>query len=131
MVPTGPSDPVVARAVAGAGARMIEDALGSVVQVRSGSRGTGAGVIPAAGLVLTNDHVVAGRRPGRDVRVILHDGRSFDAEITRRSRGLTWRSCACETHRTTCQRHRSATPTPSGSASWSTPSGTPGAGSGR
>lgn len=57
--------------------------------MRSGSRGAGAGVIPpAAGLVLTNDHVVAGRRPGRDVRVILRDDRSFDAEVTRRSRGL-------------------------------------------
>lgn len=75
-------------AVAGAGARMIEDARGSVVQVRSGSRGAGAGVIPAAGLVLTNDHVVAGWRPGRDIRVIPQDDRSFDAEVTRRSRGL-------------------------------------------
>ena len=86
--PTSPSAPLVARAVAGAGARMIEDARESVVQVRSGSRGAGAGVIPAAGLVLTSEHVVAGRRPGRDVRVILRDGRSFDAEVTRRSRSL-------------------------------------------
>ena len=72
-----------------AGARMIEDAQRSVVQVRSGSRGAGAGVIWAAGgLVLTNDHVVAGRRPGGNVRVVLRDGRSLDAEVTRRSRSL-------------------------------------------
>ncbi len=78
-----------AKAVARAGTRMIEDAQRSVVQVRSGSRGAGAGVIwDAGGLVLTNDHVVAGRRPGGDVRVVLPDGRSLDAEVTRRSRSL-------------------------------------------
>ena len=62
-----------------AGARMIEDAQRSVVQVRSGGRGIGAGVIwHPDGLVLTNHHVVAGgrrkrhggppRRPGRSTR---------------------------------------------------------------
>jgi serine protease Do len=77
------------RAVNEAGPRMIEDAQGSVVQVRSGSRGTGAGVIwDAGGLVLTNDHVVAGRRPGGNVRVTLLDGRSFDADVAGRSRSL-------------------------------------------
>ena len=35
------------RAVNEAGPRMIEDAQGSVVQVRSGSRGAGTGVIPS------------------------------------------------------------------------------------
>ncbi|HEX8201443.1 MAG TPA: trypsin-like peptidase domain-containing protein, partial [Isosphaeraceae bacterium] len=68
---------------------MIEEAQRSVVQVRSGSRGTGAGVIwDAGGLVLTNDHVVAGRRSGSNIRVVLPDRCSFDAEVTRRSRGL-------------------------------------------
>ncbi len=80
--PTAPSAPAVARAAA----QMIEDAQRSVVQVRSGSRGAGAGVVwDANGLVLTNDHVVAGRRPGVDVRVVLPDGRSFDADAAGRS----------------------------------------------
>jgi serine protease Do len=74
------------RAVAQAGTRMIEDAQRSVVQVRSGSRGAGAGVVwDANGLVLTNDHVVTGRRPGIDFRVVLPDGRSFDADVAGRS----------------------------------------------
>src|ERR687894_1405606 len=77
------------RAMTEAGTRMIEGAQGSVVQVGSGSRDAGAGVIwDAGGLVLTNDHVVAGRRPGGNVRVSLWDGRSFEAEVTRRSWGL-------------------------------------------
>lgn len=76
-------------AVARAGTGMIEDAQRSVVQVRSGSRGAGAGVIwDAGGLVMTNDHVVAGRRPGGDVRVVLRDGGSLEAEVRRRSRSL-------------------------------------------
>lgn len=70
-----------------AGARMIENAQRSVVQVRSGGRGIGAGVIwHADGLVLTNHHVVAGGRRG--VTVALHDGRIFDAEVVKSSRGL-------------------------------------------
>ncbi len=76
-------------AVARAGSGMIEDAQRSVVQVRSGSRGAGAGVIwDAGGLVMTNDHVVAGRRPGGNVRVVLRDGGSLEAEVRRRSRSL-------------------------------------------
>jgi serine protease Do len=79
-----------AEAVALAGARMIEVAQKSVVQVRSGNRGAGAGVIWDAGLVLTNYHVVAARRRrvAGTVRVVLHDGRALDAEVARRSRGL-------------------------------------------
>ena len=74
------------RAVAQAGTRMIEDAQRSVVQVRSGSRDAGAGVVwDANGLVLTNDHVVAGRWPGIDFRVVLADGRSFYADVAGRS----------------------------------------------
>ena len=68
-------------------AEMIERSQKSVVQVRSGRRGAGAGVIWADGaLVLTNDHVVA-RSRGR-VEVTLRDGRTFDAGTIKRSRGL-------------------------------------------
>ncbi len=70
-----------------AGAQMIEAARRSVVQVRSGGRGLGAGVIwPPDGLVLTNHHVVAEGRRG--VTVALQDGRTFDAELARSSRSL-------------------------------------------
>ena len=70
-----------------AGVRMIEDAQRSVVQVRSGGRGIGAGVIwPGDGLVLTNFHVVAGGRG--NVKVALHDGRKLSAEVIRSSRSL-------------------------------------------
>lgn len=70
-----------------AGARMIEDAQRSVVQVRSGGRGTGAGVIwPGESLVLTNYHVVAGARG--NVHVALHDGRTLGASVIKGSRSL-------------------------------------------
>lgn len=70
-----------------AGARMIEGAQRSVVQVRSGGRGIGAGVIwPGDGLVLTNYHVVAGGRG--NVKVALHDGRTLDADVMKSSRSL-------------------------------------------
>jgi serine protease Do len=79
----------VARVASSAGAALLEEARRSVVEVRSGGRGSGAGVIwPGEGLVLTNNHVVAwGRRRG-GVRVILHDGRALEAEVVKRSRGL-------------------------------------------
>ncbi|MBA3952540.1 MAG: trypsin-like peptidase domain-containing protein [Rubrobacter sp.] len=79
----------VARAASSAGAEMVEEARRSVVEVRSGSRGSGAGVIwPGDGLVLTNNHVVTrGRRRG-GARVVLHDGRVLDAEVVKRSRSL-------------------------------------------
>ena len=75
--------------VSSAGARMVERAQRSVVQVQSRERGAGAGVIWGAdGLVLTNHHVVAGgRRDGR-VRVILHDDRTFETEVVKRGRDL-------------------------------------------
>ena len=78
----------VARAASSAGAALVEEARRSVVEVRSGGRGSGAGLIwPGEGLVLTNNHVVAwGRRGG--VRAILHDGRTLEAEVVKRSRGL-------------------------------------------
>ena len=70
-------------------AGMIEHSHESVVQVRSWGRGTGAGVIwDDDGLVLTNHHVVSGGRRGARVRVVLHDGRTFDAEIVKRDRDL-------------------------------------------
>jgi serine protease Do len=72
-----------------AGVRMIEDAQRSVVQVRSRGRGIGAGVIwPGDGLVLTNHHVVSGRRRRRNVRVALHDGRTIDADVLKSDRSL-------------------------------------------
>jgi serine protease Do len=72
-----------------AGVRMIEDAQRSVVQVRSRGRGIGAGVIwPGDGLVLTNHHVVSGRRRRRRVRVALLDGRTLDADVLKSDRSL-------------------------------------------
>ena len=72
-----------------AGARMIEDAQRSVVQVRSSGRGVGAGVIwPGDGLVLTNHHVISGRRRRRNVRVAFHDGRTIDADVLKSERSL-------------------------------------------
>ncbi len=80
----------VARAASSAGAQMVEEARRSVVEVQSGGRGSGAGVIwPGDGLVLTSNHVVArGRRRRGGARVILHDGRVLDAEVVKRSRFL-------------------------------------------
>ena len=67
---------------------MIQRAHESVVQVRSMGRGVGAGVIwDKSGLVLTNHHVVAGRR-GAKVAVVLRDGREVEAEVVKRGRDL-------------------------------------------
>ena len=83
---TDPVEPS-AEAASSASVRMVEQAHESVVQVRSGSQGAGAGVIlDAGGLVLTNHHVIARRRRGRNVRVTLHDGRTFDAEVAKHGR---------------------------------------------
>ena len=72
-----------------AGVRMIEDVQRSLVQVRSSGRGIGAGVIwPGDGLVLTNHHVVAGRRRRGNIRVALHDGRTLDADLLKSDRSL-------------------------------------------
>src|ERR671916_3024125 len=81
--------PVEPSAISAASAEMIGGAHESVVQVRSWGRGAGAGVIwDAEGLVLTNHHVVASGRRGSRVQVVLHDGRTFDAEVVKRGRDL-------------------------------------------
>jgi serine protease Do len=80
---------VSAEVVSSAGARMVEHAQRSVVQMQSRNRGAGAGVIwDKDGLVLTNHHVVAGRRLDGRVRVIQHDDRAFEAEVVKRGRDL-------------------------------------------
>ncbi len=87
---TEPTNPFV-EALSSAGARMVEAAQESVVQVQSaGGRGSGAGVILSeSGLVMTNQHVVTGRtQRGGNLRVTLRDGRSFGARVTKRGRGL-------------------------------------------
>jgi serine protease Do len=68
---------------------MIEDVQRSVVQVRSSSLGIGAGVIwPGDGLVLTNHHVISGRRRRGNLRVAFHDGRTLDADVVKSGRNL-------------------------------------------
>lgn len=60
--------------------QMIDQVRPGVVQVRSGRRGGGAGVIwRANGGILTNYHVVAGDRT--PVQVILADGHALDAKV--------------------------------------------------
>ncbi|HET6660148.1 MAG TPA: trypsin-like peptidase domain-containing protein [Rubrobacter sp.] len=67
-----------------AAVRMIEGVQRSVVQVRSSGRGIGAGVIwPGDGLVLTNHHVVSGRRRRGNIRVALRDGRTIEADVVK------------------------------------------------
>lgn len=61
-------------------AGVIDEVYKSLVQVRNGKRGAGAGTIwHPQGLIVTNAHV-AGRGP---LKVELADGRVFDAEILR------------------------------------------------
>lgn len=81
---------------ASSAAEMVEKARVSVVEVASGRRGSGAGMIwRGDALVLTNDHVILASRPGRgpgwrrgrgrtSPRVTLRDGRTFDAEVVKR-----------------------------------------------
>ncbi|HET6688261.1 MAG TPA: trypsin-like peptidase domain-containing protein [Rubrobacter sp.] len=72
-----------------AGVRMIEGVQRSVVQVRSSGRGVGAGVIwPGDGLVLTNHHVVSGRRRRSNIRIALRDGRTLEADVVKSALNL-------------------------------------------
>src|SRR4028119_2510384 len=75
-----------------AAARMVEEVLPGVVQIRSGrtrsrrGRGAGAGFLWSPhGSVITNYHVIAG---SRRIEVVLADDRSFFAEVEESSRGL-------------------------------------------
>ncbi len=68
-------------------ANLIDHVRPSVVQVRSGGRGNGTGVIwRANGAILTNDHVVA-HANGR-IEVLLTDGRTLPATIGARNADL-------------------------------------------
>jgi serine protease Do len=72
-----------------ASGEMVGRAQESVVQVRARGRGGGAGVIwDGSGLVLTNHHVVVGRRRGAKVSVVLRDGQELEAEVVKRGRNL-------------------------------------------
>jgi serine protease Do len=76
-----------AERVSSASAQVVGRAHESVVQVRG--RGVGAGVIwDGNGLVLTNHHVVAGRRRGAKTAVVLRDGRELDAEVVKNNGDL-------------------------------------------
>lgn len=70
-------------------AAMVEQARASVVQVRSGGRGIGTGVVwrgdAARTEIVTNAHVVAGGRwrgAGGPIRVVTAGGRELDAAVT-------------------------------------------------
>jgi serine protease Do len=68
-------------------AELLERARPSVVQVRSGGRGTGTGVIwRSNGAILTNDHVVA-HADGR-IQVLLAGGRMLEARVGARNADL-------------------------------------------
>jgi serine protease Do len=68
-------------------AELVARARPSVVQVRSGGRGNGTGVIwRSNGAILTNDHVVA-HANGR-IQVQLTDGRTMEASIGARNPDL-------------------------------------------
>jgi serine protease Do len=70
-------------------AAVSERAMHSLVRIRNGRQGVGAGTIwHADGLILTNDHVIAGA-PGRRVgggalSVVLPDGRELPATVLAR-----------------------------------------------
>jgi serine protease Do len=64
---------------------LAERALKSVVQVDDGGRGTGAGVaIDRRGLIVTNAHVVRGRR----ATATTNDGRRMDGKVVARDDAL-------------------------------------------
>lgn len=59
---------------------MIERLRKSVVQVRSGRRGAGSGIVWDANRIVTNAHVVGSRQT---VAVVLEDGTQFEARVAR------------------------------------------------
>ncbi len=68
-------------------AELLARARASVVQVRSGGRGTGTGVIwRSNGAILTNDHVVA--HANGQIGVLLTDGRMLEASVGARNADL-------------------------------------------
>lgn len=76
-------------AVSTAIAQMIAGVMPGVVQVWSGRRGAGSGIIwRADGGILTNYHVIAASERGAPIQVQLPDGRSFDAKVTSRNPSL-------------------------------------------
>ena len=61
---------------------LLDQILPGVVQVRSGERGIGTGVVwSAGGTIITNHHVVAGERR-HQIKIALGDGREFAAKVT-------------------------------------------------
>lgn len=71
-------------AVSPAVTELVDRVRPSVVQVRSGRRGNGTGVIwRADGVIMTNDHVVA--HAHGQLQVTLTDGRTLDATLTARN----------------------------------------------
>lgn len=63
-------------------AQLVDRARPCVVQVRSGWRGAGAGIIwRADGHILTNYHVIAASQRGAPTQVVLADGRTFAAQV--------------------------------------------------
>src|SRR4051794_6546782 len=61
---------------------LLAQVMPGVVQVRSGERGIGTGIVWSAdGTILTNHHVVAGERR-QQIKVKLEDGREFTAKVT-------------------------------------------------
>lgn len=76
--------PALHAAVSPAVAALVDRVRPSVVQIRSGGRGNGTGVVwRADGAVITNDHVVA--HAGGRIQVGLADGRTLDAEVAARA----------------------------------------------
>lgn len=74
-------------AFSAASVEAVNRARPGVVQVRSGRRGIGAGVIwDTNGTIITNNHVVA--HAGNDFQVTLTDGREFKARVTGRNPDL-------------------------------------------
>ena len=102
---------------------VAEHIVPSVASLRVAARGReGAGsavVLAADGYLLTSAHVVAGAERGTAVFADWHEA---PFELVGATRCPTWRCCASPPR--AWPRWSSATPTRSGSVSWSSPSGT-------